>query len=58
MPRMTSTVGKGAPVSDIGAPDLSWGTWGQGLLSDWWETAADLIWPQSVVLRHVRPDAP
>ena len=46
----------GAPTRDIGTPDLSWGTWGQGLLSDWWETAADLIWPQSVVtygrMRH------
>jgi hypothetical protein len=44
------------PTSDIGRPDLSWGTWGQGLLSDWWETAADLIWPQSVItygrMRH------
>lgn len=44
------------PTRDIGRPDLGWGTWGQGLLSDWWETAADLIWPQSVVtygrMRH------
>jgi hypothetical protein len=48
--------GATAPTLDIGVPDLSWGTWGQGLLSDWWETAADLIWPQSVVtygrMRH------
>ena len=48
--------GTTAPTRDIGTPDLSWGTWGQGLLSDWWETAADLIWPQSVVtygrMRH------
>ena len=44
--------GSGAPTSDIGRPDLSWGTWGQGLLSEWlpwFETAADLIWPQSIV---------
>src|SRR5260370_6363851 len=51
-----TVVGQGAPTHDIGTPDLSWGTWGQGLLSDWWETAADLIWPQSVVtygrMRH------
>lgn len=45
-----------APTSDIGKPDLSWGTWGQGLLTEWYETAPDLIWPQSVVtygrMRH------
>lgn len=44
------------PTSDIGRPDLSWGTWGQGLLTEWFETAGDLIWPQSVVtygrMRH------
>lgn len=44
------------PTSDIGAPDLSWGTWGQGLINEWFETAADLIWPQSVItygrMRH------
>jgi hypothetical protein len=45
-----------APTSDIGSTDLYWGTWGQGLLTDWWETTADLIWPQSVItfgrMRH------
>jgi predicted ABC-type ATPase len=48
-----------APTQDIGRPDLSWGlpgTWGQGLLTEWFETAGDLIWPQSVVtygrMRH------
>jgi hypothetical protein len=45
-----------APTSDIGKPDLIWGTWGQGLLTEWWETAPDLIWPQSVItygrMRH------
>jgi hypothetical protein len=45
-----------APTSDIGTTDLYWGTWGQGLLTDWWETTADLIWPQSVItygrMRH------
>lgn len=44
------------PTSDIGRPDLAWGTWGQGLLSEWFESAADLIWPQSVItygrMRH------
>lgn len=44
------------PTSDIGQPDFWWGTWGQGLLTEWWETAADLIWPQSVItygrMRH------
>lgn len=42
--------------SDIGKPDLYWGTWGQGLLSDWWETTPDLIWPSSIItygrMRH------
>jgi hypothetical protein len=38
-----------APTSDIGRPDLWWGSYGQGLLSDWFETTADLIWPQSVI---------
>jgi hypothetical protein len=32
-----------APTTDIGRPDFAWGTWGQGLLSDWWETIADLL---------------
>jgi hypothetical protein len=45
-----------APTRDIGTTDLFWGTWGQGLLTDWWETTADLIWPQSVItfgrMRH------
>jgi hypothetical protein len=45
-----------APTKDIGSPDFYWGTWGQGLLTEWWETAADLIWPQSVItygrMRH------
>lgn len=49
-------VGAGAPTRDIGSTDLYWGTWGQGLLTDWWETTADLIWPQSVItygrMRH------
>jgi len=44
------------PTADIGTPDLFWGTQGQGLLTDWWETTADLIWPQSVItygrMRH------
>jgi hypothetical protein len=47
---------KGAPTADIGVPDFAWGQWGQGLLSDWWETSPELIWPQSVVtfgrMRH------
>lgn len=38
-----------APTSDIGKPDLSYGTWGQGLLTEWYETAPDLIWPQTIV---------
>lgn len=38
-----------APTSDIGRPDFNWGTWGQGLLSEWWETSPELIWPQSVI---------
>jgi hypothetical protein len=46
----------GAPLRDIGSPDLFWGTWGQGLLTEWWETSADLIWPNSVItygrMRH------
>lgn len=45
-----------APTSDIGRSDLAWGSWGQGLLTEWFETAPDLIWPQSVVtygrMRH------
>lgn len=45
-----------APTKDIGHSDLTWGTWGQGLLNEWFETAADLIWPQSVItygrMRH------
>lgn len=45
-----------APTSDIGTPDLYWGTWGQGLLSEWWETAPQLIWPEAVItygrMRH------
>jgi hypothetical protein len=44
------------PIRDIGTTDLYWGTWGQGLLTDWWETTADLIWPNSVItygrMRH------
>jgi len=44
------------PTTDIGTPDFYWGTWGQGLLTEWWETSADLIWPQSVItygkMRH------
>jgi hypothetical protein len=44
------------PTVEIGKPDFYWGTWGQGLLTEWWETAADLIWPQSVItygrMRH------
>ena len=43
-------------MKDIGVPDLAWGQWGQGLLSDWWESSPELIWPQSVVtfgrMRH------
>jgi hypothetical protein len=46
----------GAPTSDMGTPDLYWGTWGQGLLSEWWETAPQLIWPEAVItygrMRH------
>jgi hypothetical protein len=45
-----------APMKDIGVPDFAWGQWGQGLLSDWWESSPELIWPQSVVtygrMRH------
>lgn len=45
-----------APTQDIGRPDLSWGSWGQGLLTEWWETAPDLLWPNNVVtygrMRH------
>lgn len=26
----------GASTTDIGTPDLYWGTWVQGLLSEWW----------------------
>jgi len=37
------------PTHDIGSTDLYWGTFGQGLLTDWWETTADLVWPQSVI---------
>jgi hypothetical protein len=52
----SAVVGAGAPTRDIGSTDLYWGTWGQGLLTDWWETTADLIWPQSVItygrMRH------
>jgi len=52
----TSKWAKGAPTTDIGVPDFAWGQWGQGLLSDWWETSPELIWPQSVVtfgrMRH------
>jgi len=33
----------GVPTNDIGTVDLYWGTWGQGLLTDWWETTADLL---------------
>jgi hypothetical protein len=44
------------PTQDIGTTDLYWGTFGQGLLTDWWETTSDLIWPQSVItygrMRH------
>lgn len=44
------------PTRDIGAPDFYHGTWGQGLLSEWWETAVDLLWPQSNItygrMRH------
>lgn len=45
-----------APTHEIGTPDFFWGTWGQGLLTEWWETVSDLIWPQSVItygrMRH------
>jgi hypothetical protein len=37
------------PTSDIGHPDLSYSTYGQGLMTDWWETTSDLIWPTSVI---------
>jgi hypothetical protein len=53
---VVSQQAKGVPTKDIGVPDLAWGQWGQGLLSDWWETSPELIWPQSVVtygrMRH------
>lgn len=25
-----------APTADIGSPDISWGTQGQGLQAEWW----------------------
>lgn len=46
---MTTPTRAALPTRDIGVPDLAYGTWGQGLLSEWWETTADLIWPQSVI---------
>lgn len=53
---MVSQQAKGAPTKDIGVPDFAWGQWGQGLLSDWWESSPELVWPQSVVtygrMRH------
>lgn len=36
------------PTTDLGRPDLIWGNAGQGLMSDWLETTADLIWPLTV----------
>lgn len=36
------------PTSDLGRPDLIWGNPGQGLMSDWLETTADLMWPLSI----------
>ncbi len=52
----TSTLPGNPPTRDIGNTDLYWGTFGQGLLTDWWETTADLIWPNSVItygrMRH------
>lgn len=43
-----------APTSDVGRPDQNWG--GSTLLTDWYETAADLLWPTSVTtygrMRH------
>lgn len=36
------------PTTDLGRPDLIWGNQGQGLMSDWLETTADLIWPLTV----------
>src|SRR6266567_6457147 len=55
-PYADSSARNSAPTSDIGRPDLSWGTWGQGLLTEWWETSSDLIWPNSVItygrMRH------
>ena len=52
----TSNLPGNPPTHDIGNTDLYWGTFGQGLLTDWWETTADLIWPNSVItygrMRH------
>jgi hypothetical protein len=31
-----------APTRDIGSPDLFWGTWGQGLLTEWLRVVGDL----------------
>jgi hypothetical protein len=49
-------VGASIPTRDIGTTDLYFGSWGQGLLTDWWERTADLIWPQSIItygrMRH------
>ena len=45
-----------APLKDIGVPDFAWGQWGQGLMSDWFESSPELIWPLSVTtygrMRH------
>jgi hypothetical protein len=44
------------PTGDLATPDLYWGTWGQGLLSEWWETPPQLTWPEAVItygrMRH------
>ena len=53
---MVTKQASSAPLKDIGVPDFAWGQWGQGLLSDWFESSPELIWPQSVItygrMRH------
>jgi hypothetical protein len=46
-----------APTTDIGRPDFWWGTYGQGLLSDWWETTADLLAYLAAERYHLWPYA-
>jgi hypothetical protein len=45
-----------APTQDVGSPDLLWLSANGQLSQEWWETTADLLWPQSVTtfgrMRH------